>query len=124
MYDVALPLTTIATAQSKMTIVKMARRFTLSARTPIGKVASAPTNDTIAISSPIWMLLIPNAFSSWPDTAEIVPLSAASSPRTDARIRIIGSRPGPPTALSIQALAVPAIFLAVEATSNAMAMLR
>ena len=108
-----MPQTTTATAHNPTAAIRILRRSMRSARMPVGKVATAPTNDTTAIRGPISVLPMCSACFSWSDTAATVPCSAESSPSVAPKTAMTCNRAGPPAASTARVFALPAMSAAL-----------
>src|SRR5690348_578405 len=95
-YEVAAPHQIIASDHSAMPTTSRLRRLKRSTRMPNGSVSRALDATVTATSSPISRLLMRSAGSSWAATAPSVALSAESSARMHASMRMIRSRARPP----------------------------
>ncbi len=95
-YEVAAPHQIIASDHSAIPTTSRLRRLKRSTRIPNGSVSKALDATVTATSSPISRLLMCSAGSSCAATAPSVALSAESSARMHASIRMIRSRARPP----------------------------
>ena len=88
----------IATAQRTIVIDSVVVRRMRSARTPKGRLATAPTSDVAATSNPMSVLLMCRPRRNSVAEAPTVETSAALNPRTQARTTMTRARSRPPSA--------------------------
>ncbi len=100
MYPCARPDATMHTAPPATAHERSLTRLVLSASTPTGRQATAPTSAVAVVSRPSCVLPIPKAFSSCRARAPTLPMLAPWTPRTAASRRTTRKRAGPP-ALSV-----------------------